>query len=215
LIQRLLIVINCDVVDVLSKLLSRQKAELGLLLGAEFIPRATTTSNPKLSFGRSVAYSVNYVRRLSLGNTALPLEFLFGAGPSHRVESAQLNAITSLATLFVTPSLRARFVRHAAASPWLSGGFGYGLYEGSSVLQNGVANTEIHPNVPTAQFGGGIDVHARLKLLFPIGFRGELRDLYTLKTPSFGVWRSVHNSTLSLSREDCCPLLAGVAEDSC
>src|SRR5579864_717457 len=113
-----------------------EKNEFGLLL---FIPRAATTSNQKLSFGRIVAYSVDYARRLSSGNTALLLEFPFAAEPSHRVESAQLNAITSLATLFVTPSLRAQFVSHAPASPWLSGGFGYGLYDGSSLLQNGVA----------------------------------------------------------------------------
>jgi hypothetical protein len=50
---------------------------------------------------------------------------------------------------------------------------GYGLYEGSSVLQNGVANTEIRRNVTTGQFGGGINVPIQLKLLFPIGFRGE------------------------------------------
>ena len=164
-----------------------EKNEMGLLLGAEFIPEATTSSSQKLSFGRSIAYSVDYARRLSSGNTALFLEFPFAAAPSHKVESAQLNAITSLATLFVTPSLRARFVSHAPASPWLSGGFGYGLYEGSSVLQNGLANTEIHRNVATAQFGGGIDVRTRLKLLFPIGLRGEVRDFYTLETPSFGV----------------------------
>jgi hypothetical protein len=78
-------------------------------------------------------------------------------------------------------------LNHAPASPWLSGGFGYGLYEGSSVLQNGAANAEIHRSVATAQFGGGIDVRTRLKLLFPIGFRGEVRDFYTLNTPSFGV----------------------------
>jgi hypothetical protein len=101
-----------------------EKNELGLLLGAEFIPRAATTSNQKLSVGRSVAYSVDYARRLSSGNTALLLEFPFAAGPSHRVESAQLNAITSLATLFVTPSLRAQFVSRAGASPWLSAGLG-------------------------------------------------------------------------------------------
>jgi hypothetical protein len=39
----------------------------------------------------------------------------------------------------------------------------------------------------TAQFGGGVDVRTRLKLLFPIGLRGEVRDFYTLGTPSFGV----------------------------
>src|SRR6266849_10044953 len=86
-----------------------EKNELGLLLGAEFIPRAATTSDQKQSFGRSVAYSVDYARRLSRGNTALLLEFPVAAAPSHRVESAQLNAITTLATLFVTPSFRAGF----------------------------------------------------------------------------------------------------------
>jgi hypothetical protein len=54
-------------------------------------------------------------------------------------------------------------------------------------LQNGVTNKEIHRNVATAQFGGGIDVRTRLKLLFPIGLRGEVRDFYTLETPGFGV----------------------------
>jgi len=54
-------------------------------------------------------------------------------------------------------------------------------------LQNGVTNKEIHRNVATAQFGGGIDVRTRLKLLFPIGVRGDVRDFYTLETPSFGV----------------------------
>ena len=42
-----------------------EKNELGLLLGAEFIPQATTTLNQKLSFGKSIAYSVDYARRLS------------------------------------------------------------------------------------------------------------------------------------------------------
>jgi hypothetical protein len=132
-------------------------------------------------------YSVDYARRLSSGNTALRLEFPFAAAPSQKVESAQLNTITSLATLFVTPSLRGRLVSHAPASPWLSSGFGYGLHEGSRVLQNGVINREIHRNVATAQVGGGIDVRTRLRLLFPIGLRGEVRDFYTLGKPSFGV----------------------------
>jgi hypothetical protein len=108
------------------------KNDLGLLLGAEFIPRATTTSNQSVSFGRSTAYSLDYARRISSGNTALFLEFPFAAAPSRQVKSPQLDAITSLATLVVTPSLRARFVSHAPVSPWVSGGFGYGLYEGSS-----------------------------------------------------------------------------------
>jgi len=89
--------------------------------------------------------------------------------------------------LFVTPSLQTQFVSQAPASPWLSGGFGRGLYGGSRVLQSGVANTQIHRNVATAQFGGGIDVRTRLKPLFPFGLRGAVRDFYTLGTPSCGV----------------------------
>src|SRR5258708_13136274 len=156
------------------------KNELGLLLGAEFIPRATTTSNHRLSFGRSVEYSVDYARRLSSGNTALLLEFPFAAGPSHRVESAQLNAITSLATLFVMPSLRAQFVSHAPASPWLSAGLGYGLYEGSSVLRNGFANTEIHRNLATPQFRGGNCVPPPLQPPLPLDSTAHFPSLSPL-----------------------------------
>ena len=164
-----------------------EKNDLGLLLGAELIPQATTTSGNHLSLGRSIAYSVDYARRLTTGNTAFFLEFPFAAAPNHNVESTQPNAIVSLATLFVTPSLRVRFASHAPASPWLSGGFGYGLYEGSSTFQNRVPNTQVHRNVKTAQFGGGIDVRTPLKLLFPISLRGEIRDYYTLEKPGFGV----------------------------
>jgi hypothetical protein len=116
-----------------------------------------------------------------------PCSWSFRSLQSHGVESAQLNAITSLATLFVTPSLRAQFVSRAPASPWLSAGLGYGLYEGSSVLQKGVVNAEIHRNVATAQFSAGIDVRTQLKLLFLTGVRGEFRDFYTLANPSVGV----------------------------
>ena len=114
------------------------------MLGAEFIPKAAITSNQKLSFGRSVAYSVDYARRLSGGNTALLLEFPVAAGPSYRVESAQLSAITTLATLFVTPSLRAQFVSHAPVSHGYLRASDLDFNEGSSILQSRVANTEMH-----------------------------------------------------------------------
>ena len=179
-----------------------EKNVLGLLLGAEFIPQATTTSGNRLSFGRSIAYSVDYARRLSSGNTTFLLEFPFAAAPSHKVESTQLNALVSLATLFVTPSLRVRFASHALASRWPSGGFGYGLYEGSGTFQNGAANTQVNRNVTTAQFGGGVDVRMPLKLLFPISLRGEVRDYYTSETPSFGLPVQRTGRTMSYSPVD-------------
>jgi hypothetical protein len=164
-----------------------KESELGLLLGAEFIPQTTTASGNQLSFGRSITYSADYARHLSGENTALFLEFPFAASPSHKVSSTRPNAITSLATLYVTPSLRVRVASHAPLSPWLSGGFGYGLYEGSSVFKNGVRNAQIYRSAGTAQFGGGVDLRTPLKVLFPVSIRGEVRDYYTVETPSFGV----------------------------
>ena len=99
-----------------------EENELGLLIGAEFIPRAATISNQKLSVRESIAYSVDDARRLSSGNTALLLESPFSSGRVIKVESAQHNAIKSFATLFVPPSLLVRFASHAPASPRLSGG---------------------------------------------------------------------------------------------
>ena len=164
-----------------------EKNELAFLLGAEFIRSAANTSNQQLSFGRSVAYSVAYTRRLSSGDTAMLLEFRYAAGASHRVESAQLNAITSLATLFVTPSLRAQFVSHTPVSQWLSAGPGFGLMREAAYCKNAIANAEMHRTVATAQFGGEIDVRTQLKLLLPIGVRGELRNFSTLENPNFCV----------------------------
>jgi len=103
------------------------------------------------------------------------------------VASAQLNAIASLATLFVTPWLRAQFVSHPPASPWLSAGLGYGLYEGSSVLQNGVANTEISSERGDSAIRQGTHVRTQLKLLLPIGLRGKFRDFYASGNPTLGV----------------------------
>ena len=131
------------------------------------------------------------------------------------MESAQRNAITSLATLFVTPSLRARFLNHAPASPWLSGGFGYGLYEGSSVLQNGTANAEIHRSVATAQFGGGIDIRRRLKLTVPDRLQRRGSGLLHVKHAQLRRSSSAHAATQCrrLGRIGC-PLLDGSARRS-
>lgn len=50
----------------------------------------------------------------------------------------------------------------------------------------------------TGQFGGGIDVRTHLKLLLPIGVRGEFRNFYTLENPA----PCAQNSRISSSRED-------------
>lgn len=54
----------------------------------------------------------------------------------------------------------------------------------------------------TGQFGGGIDVRTRLKLLFPIGIRGGFLDFYTLRNAVSAFRSSAQNSIISSSRED-------------
>src|SRR5216684_4030021 len=93
---------------------------------AEVIPQATISSNQKLSFGRSIAYSVDYARRLSSGNTALLLEFPVAAAPSHRVGERPNQRHHEPRNVICDAFVRVRFASHAPASPWLSGGFEYG-----------------------------------------------------------------------------------------
>ncbi|WP_263368616.1 hypothetical protein [Edaphobacter bradus] len=115
----------------------------------------------------------------------MQLEIPFEADPSHKIDSAQRGAISSLAGLYVTPSLRVRFLNGQRISPWLSSGFGYGLYEGSKALNNGEANPNRFRNTPTAQFGGGVDFRTPIRIVFPISLRIEVRDYYTLNVPNF------------------------------
>ena len=171
---------------------SAQKNELGLLLGGEFVPQRTTTGGDKVDFGNSVVFSTNYARRLAGGNIAVFMEFPFAAAPNHDVRTLTNSSITSLATLYVTPSLRVNFAHNSRFSPWCSGGFGYGLYEGSAKLKSGATNSNRYTNTGTAQFGGGVDFRTGLRVLFPITLRGEVRDYYTVRSPRFGT--SVQNS---------------------
>jgi hypothetical protein len=164
--------------------------ELGFTLGAELIPdlRLVTPAGGNLNFSNSLVFGANYARRLNeTSGTAIYLEFPFAAAPSHRIRSANAGAITDLATLFITPSLRVKFASEAALSPWISGGFGYGLLEGSEFLPGGARNPERHRHTGTAQFGAGVDIRTPIEILAPISLRAEFRDFYALDTLNYNV----------------------------
>ncbi len=72
-------------------LAQEEKDELGLLLGAEFIPRAPITSNQNLSV--SSTYSVDYARCLIQRKNRPPPGAPVRCRRSHRVESAQLTPL--------------------------------------------------------------------------------------------------------------------------
>ncbi len=162
------------------------KNETGFLLGSEQIPGSTTTAGVPLSVGSSVAFSFDYARRLTGNRTALLVEIPFAAAPSHRGGSSQPGTATSLATLYVVPSLRLQAFVDRRFSPWISGGFGYGWLETSAVLNNGAPNPAINRNTGTAQFGGGVDIRTPFHLIFPISLRAELRDYYAVNAANYG-----------------------------
>lgn len=164
-----------------------KKNELGLLIGAEFIPGRNTSAGNSISFGNGVIFSANYARRLAGDNTVLFLEFPFTAAPNHDITTSEGEAIEAVATLYVAPSLRVNFAHNSPISPWVSAGFGYGLYEGSRLLNNDAVNPSRNVSSGAAQFGAGIDIKTGVKFLFPISLRGEVRDFYTTSNPNFGV----------------------------
>ena len=165
---------------------SETKNDLGLLLGGGLVPQRSTVTGEPINFGASVAFSADYARRIKSGNTALAIEFPFVAEPSNSVRSRDQQSIVSLATIFVVPSLRVKFASNAGISPWFSGGFGYGISEGSQFFANGQRNTSRYHSTGAAQFGAGVDVRTPIKLLFPISLRGEVRDYYAVTNPNFG-----------------------------
>ena len=162
------------------------KNDLGLLLGGGFVPQRTTSSGVPVNFGTSIAFSADYARRIKGGETSLYVEFPFVAEPNNKVRSADQQSIVSLASIFIVPSLRVKFASSRVVSPWFSGGFGYGLTEGSEFFGNGVRNPSRYHSTGAAQFGAGVDVRTPIKVWFPISLRGEVRDYYAVNSPDFG-----------------------------
>lgn len=185
--NKLLYVIAFVALAALAAPAQELKNEAGFLLGSEQIPAFATAAGTPLSVGGSVAFSFNYARRLSGKQTALSFEVPFAAAPSHHEREVQPGAVTSLATLYVVPSLRVQALADRRFSPWLSGGFGYGWLETSALYNNGTHNPQVNRNTGTAQFGAGVDIRTPIHLLFPISLRGELRDYYSIDAANYGV----------------------------
>jgi len=162
------------------------KNELGLSLGAGLIPQRSTSAGQAINFGASIAFSADYARHVTGESTSLSVEFPFVGEPSNSVRSTNPQSIVSLATIFVVPSLRVKFGSNGGISPWVSGGFGYGVSEGSEFFVQGQRNPSRYQSTGAAQFGAGVDVRTPIKVLFPISLRGEVRDYYSVSNPTFG-----------------------------
>lgn len=184
-----------------------KKNQLGFLVGGEFIssnsltPAAAGGANPKIDSTRSLSLELNYGREVhDFRHASLWLDVPALVGPNHKIAASNPFLPTSNATFYVTPSARLAVDIKGPVTPWLSTGFGYGLFETSDSLGGGAGNPTIHTHTGVAQFGGGVDIATPLRVLFPIGLRGEFRDFYALSQPTYLVpvtGGSQHNLTVS------------------
>jgi hypothetical protein len=162
--------------------------EFGFTIGGELIPDPSTKTSPSapINIGSSIAYQLHYAHRLWKGDkAALFFEVPATAAPSHDVSSPNPATPVRLATFYVTPSFRLNLRPLSGLSPWFSFGGGYGLYEGSEWLENGLTNFNRYSGTGALQWGVGADFRTPFKIIFPISLRGEVRDSYTLDTLNF------------------------------
>jgi hypothetical protein len=167
-----------------------QSNDVAVSFGGTFAPGAEgpalceaiiTCPSGTVSRGIAPGFSVEgtYAHRLAnfrVASLHLELPFLFS--PARNSEFLARD----FSTLFVTPSLRLKFVPSSRVSPFVSAGGGWGRFKQSSISDNHAA----------FQVGGGLDFKTNLPLL---GFRIETRDFVT-GPPSFSSLTNNHLNNL-------------------
>jgi hypothetical protein len=183
-----------------------QDNEVSVSLGGSFTPGSTTSqfenstsctiTNPncesfadRFHINSQISFEGVYARRFMQAKVAsLYFELPVLGVPSRHAESSASTvplfgttvSRTDLSSIFITPSLRAKFVPNAIVSPFASIGEGLGRF---------ASHTEFALSTPTGpimrgsqtnssnkfafQFGGGLDFKTPIRNL---GFRLEVRD---------------------------------------
>jgi hypothetical protein len=167
--------------------------DVGLLLGST---RATNEGDV-LAFDRATTYQVAFAWDALRGDAAkLSIEIPFVASPAFTVLTPGNALPLEYASLYLTPAVRVTFLPRAAVSVWGSVGGGYARYSESKLREDRSPNPgQRDTNTGALEYGGGVDVRG----LPWLGFRGEVRDVYTgarnfsLPTPA----PNVHNVILS------------------
>lgn len=157
--------------------LAQSKNEVGLLLGGNIVPTATTNFN----IHSGLAYQATYAHRFTGSRpVGWGYEVPFVALPSQDVQSPSPSSPRNYASIFITPGIRVTFVPAAAISPWASVGGGFARFAESTTLVTGAPNTfKTGTNKGALQYGGGVDFKTPFKIPVPLVLRGEIRDFYS------------------------------------
>jgi hypothetical protein len=157
-----------------------QKNELGFLAGATFSPDNSTSASYQGIYGRRIVNA--HVASLYL---ELPV-----VGVTQRNGPSQKGNQDHFSSIFVTPSLKLKFLPNTAVAPFLSVGGGFAHFSSSfdivSFVPPFTSQTVSNNNTTGAfQAGGGVDIKTPIPAL---GLRLEVREFYTGEPdPDFGL----------------------------
>ena len=151
------------------------KHEVGLTLGA-LLSQQRSGGSTNLDLGAGTALQANYGYRF-VGNrkAALYGEVHLLANPQRQVTSSTQTVTRDVATLFITPGIRVKFLPGGAISPYVVAGGGWSVFEQSTTTLAGAPNRAPRTlNHGVVDYGGGVD----FKFWRFIGMRAEIRDFY-------------------------------------
>jgi opacity protein-like surface antigen len=159
--------------------------------------RRASGEGAALQFGRALTHQATFAWRVWRSDHAgLSIEVPFLASPAFEVTTPSNSLPKEYASLYLTPGVRVAVPVGGPISAFGAIGAGYARYSESRLRRDGSPNpSQQDTNTGALGFGGGVDVKA-----WPwLGFRGEIRDVYTgarrfsIPTPS----PSVHNVVVS------------------
>lgn len=152
---------------------AQSRLDVGLLLGST----RATDEGVVLQFDRATTFQATMAWRVWSNDTVrLAVEVPFIASPAFTVVPARPGVPLEYASLYLTPGVRATLLPKARMSFFGAIGGGYVRYSESKLKTDRSPNPEqLDTNAGALQFGGGVDVRG----LRWLGFRGEVRDLYT------------------------------------
>ena len=152
---------------------AQSRFDVGLLLGST----RATDEGAVLQFDRGTTYQATFAWRVWRTDTAhLSIEVPFIASPAFTVVTPGASLPLEYASLYLTPGVRVTFLPSAAVSFFGAVGGGYARYSESKLKADRSPNpSQRDTNAGALQFGGGVDVRG----FGWLGFRGELRDVYT------------------------------------
>lgn len=152
---------------------AQSRFDVGLLLGST----NATNEGSALQFDRGTTYQATFAWRVwRTDDVTLSIEVPFIASPAFTVTTSGPSLPLEYASLYLTPGVRVTFVPTSPISFFGAIGGGYARYSESRLRADRSANPgQRDTNAGAFQLGGGVDVRGFRWL----GFRGEVRDVYT------------------------------------